>query len=87
MEELRDKADEVLQSIEQPLLTDVEYNRLECLPHDNDTEFFYSLAEVLKGRGGEGLALDKLKAVALLNGIVLNLEKKIYSNIFLGAPL
>lgn len=87
MDELRDKANEVLQTIEQPLLTDDEYNRLECMPHTSDTEFFYSLAKIIEERGGEGFGLEKLKAVALLNGIVLNVKKKIYSNIFLGEPL
>lgn len=84
-EEERIEANQVLKDIEQPTLTDEE-----ALLLSGSIELkniFSDISTILQKRGSEGGALEKLKALALLNGIYLNVEKKYKSNILIGAVL
>lgn len=84
-EEERIEANQVLMDIEQPTLTDEEALLLSgSLELKN---IFSDISTVLQKRGSEGGALEKLKALALLNGIYLNVEKQYKSNILIGAVL
>ena len=84
-EEERIEANQVLKDIEQPTLTDEEALLLSgSLELKN---IFSDISTILQKRGSEGGALEKLKALALLNGIYLNVEKQYKSNILIGAVL
>lgn len=84
---LRDEANEVLNTIGQGNLTDAEYIMFST-PTPTDARAFYtSLSNILNRRGGEGVAIEKLNAYALLNGVNLNAKKNSFNNIFMGAPL
>lgn len=84
-EEERIEANQVLMDIEQPTLTDEEALFLSgSLELKN---IFSDISTILQKRGSEGGALEKLKALALLNGIYLNVEKQYKSNILIGAVL
>ncbi len=84
-EEERIEANQVLMDIEQPTLTDEEALLLSgSLELKN---IFSDISTILQKRGSEGGALEKLKALALLNGIYLNVEKQYKSNILIGAVL
>lgn len=84
-EEERIEANQVLKDIEQPTLTDEEALLLSgSLELKN---IFSDISTILQKRGSEGGSLEKLKALALLNGIYLNVEKQYKSNILIGAVL
>ena len=84
-EEERIEANQVLKDIEQPTLTDEEALLLSgSLELKN---IFSDISTILQKRGSEGGALEKLKALALLNGIYLNVEKQYKSNILIGTVL
>lgn len=84
-EEERIEANQILMDIEQPTLTDEEALLLSgSLELKN---IFSDISTILQKRGSEGGALEKLKALALLNGIYLNVEKQYKSNILIGAVL
>lgn len=84
-EEERIEANQVLMDIEQPTLTDEEALLLSgSLELKN---IFSDISTILQKRGSEGGALEKLKALALLNGIYLNVKKQYKSNILIGAVL
>lgn len=84
-EEERIEANQVLMDIEQPTLTDEEALLLSgSLELKN---IFSDISTIIQKRGSEGGALEKLKALALLNGIYLNVEKQYKSNILIGAVL
>lgn len=84
-EEERIEANQVLMDIEQSTLTDEEALLLSgSLELKN---IFSDISTILQKRGSEGGALEKLKALALLNGIYLNVEKQYKSNILIGAVL
>lgn len=84
-EEERIEANQVLMDIEQPTLTDEEALLLSgSLELKN---IFSDISTILQKRGSEGGALEKLKALALLNGIYLNVQKQYKSNILIGAVL
>lgn len=84
---LREEANEVLNAIGQGNLTDAEYIVFST-PTPTDTRaFFMSISNILNRRGGEGVAIEKLNAYALLNGVDLNAKKNSFNNIFIGSPL
>lgn len=84
---LRDEANEVLSAIGQSNLTDAEYIMFSN-PIPTDARAFYlSLSSILNRRGGEGVAIEKLNAYALLNGVDLKAKKNSFNNIFMGSPL
>lgn len=82
-----EEANEILLQIGQAALTEEEEQALECMPHASRIDLFYSLLELLYKRSGEGLAVEKLKALALLEGYNIREKKHVFNNIFLGAPL
>ena len=84
---LRVQANEVLEAIGQSSLTDAEYIMFSNPTPTDATSFYTSLSNILNRRGGEGVAIEKLNAYALLEGINLQAKKDSFNNIFLGAPL
>lgn len=84
---LREQANEVLDVIGQSTLTDAEYIMFSNPTPTDATAFYTSIANILNRRGGEGVAIEKLNAYALLNGVNLQAKKDSFNNIFLGAPL
>ncbi|MDR0485698.1 MAG: hypothetical protein LBH29_03110 [Elusimicrobiota bacterium] len=78
----REQADIILVSnIREPALTDAEFAVI-----DTSKEIYGELSKILQNqRGGVGSAYQKLKADAKINGI--DLDKKEYSNVYLGAVL
>lgn len=84
---LREEANEVLSGIGQSNLTDAEYIMFSTPAPTDQRSFFMSLSNILNRRGGEGVAIEKLNAYALLNGVDLNAKKNSFNNIFMGAPL
>lgn len=84
---LRVQANEVLEAIGQSSLTDAEYIMFSNPTPTDATSFYTSIANILNRRGGEGVAIEKLNAYALLEGVNLGAKKDSFNNIFLGAPL
>ena len=84
---LREEANEVLEVIGQSTLTDAEYIMFSNPTPTAAKAFYTSIANILNRRGGEGVAIEKLNAYALLNGVNLQAKKDSFNNIFLGAPL
>lgn len=84
---LREEANEILNEIGQSNLTDAEYIMFSNPAPTDARAFYLSLSRILNRRGGEGVAIEKLNALAVLNGVNLTLKKDSFNNIFLGAPL
>ena len=78
-------ANAILFEIEQAKLTDSEAEKLPI--GDTQLEMFEFLADILNLRGAEGLAIKKLNATALLNGVDFEAKKDFKSNVFIGAVL
>lgn len=84
---LREEANAVLNAIGQSNLTEAEYIIFSTPTPTDERSFYASLSNILNRRGGEGVAIEKLNAYALLNGVDLNAKKNSFNNIFMGSPL
>ncbi|MDR3050015.1 MAG: hypothetical protein LBV16_09345 [Elusimicrobiota bacterium] len=74
----RDDADEILSGINEPALTDIEFEGM-----DTDDEIYSQLSLIIQElRGGVGSAYQKLAKDAKKHGVILG--KKEYSNILIG---
>ena len=74
----RSQANEILAKIKEPALTDREFKTMTV-----SNEIYSELSKVIQNlRGGAGAAFHKLKRTAYENGITL--EKKVWSNVFIG---
>jgi hypothetical protein len=77
----RDQLDELLTDIGEPMTTDEEWASV-----DAGGELYAQTAKLIQTfRGGIGAAFEKLAAKAKLNGI--NLDKKQWSNVYIGGVL
>ncbi len=86
-QELVDYADGILTAIGQSTLTGTEQRLLWLKPHNNNQEIFDTLAWLLNRRGGQGDAVDKLKAYGVMSGVYVDVNKKVENNVFLGSVL
>lgn len=85
MENIRDKADAILLSIEQATLTDEEAR---LLPQEDNIRLIYeALSKVLNSRNVLKIAFEKLNAKAKLDGVDLNASYDYKTNIFIGGVL
>ncbi|MDR3243815.1 MAG: hypothetical protein LBT79_03605 [Elusimicrobiota bacterium] len=77
----REQADIIFNNIKEPMLTDAEFAAM-----DASREMYREVSKVIQNlRGGVGSAYAKLVIDAKINGVIL--DKKEYSNIFIGAVL
>lgn len=87
MTTLREEANAVLNAIGQSSLTDAEYIVFSNPTPTEVYSFYESLAYIINRRGGEGVAIEKLNAYALLEGVDIKAKKNSFNNFFMGAPL
>ncbi|MDR3112930.1 MAG: hypothetical protein LBU09_00960 [Endomicrobium sp.] len=81
MEFTRSQANDILAKIKEPALTAREWETMETT-----NEIYSELSKVIQNlRGGAGAAFYKLRRAAYENGITL--EKKEWSNVFIGAVI
>lgn len=85
IEDVRLEADQILMSLDQATITDKEASLL--IDSLELRDILFSLSSIIKSRGSEGLAVEKLNAYALLEGIELNAVHEYPSNILIGAVL
>ncbi|MDR1884416.1 MAG: hypothetical protein LBR26_16810 [Prevotella sp.] len=88
MENLKTVLNSILRKINEPTLTDEEFATLNFDDVTCLYEQYKQLAKVLRQRGDETNALDKLKLQAKINGVDIRREKNIeITNIFIGGSL
>lgn len=84
-DEIRVFADGILTAIGQPLLTDVE---AVALPSEMDeVKIYQALANIINDRNLPDGGIEKLNAYAVIQGVDFSGKRKVFNNIFIGAPL
>jgi hypothetical protein len=77
---IKSEANAILKEIKEPALTAAEFKTMQTA-----NEIYSELAKVIQDRGGAGSAFYKLRRKAYENGVIL--QKKEFSNVFIGAVL
>lgn len=85
IENVRMEANQILMYLNEATITDSEARMLKDSEEIRD--ILFSLADIIKSRGSEGNAIEKLNAYATLQGVELKFSHEYKSNILIGEVL